>query len=194
MHLVVGLGNPGKTYQYTRHNVGFMVVDRLAAVHSIAVTKKRFDCLWGTGDVGHHRVLLAKPQTFMNRSGLAVEAIMAYFKLAVQDLLVIQDDLDLDFGRIKIVRGGGSGGHRGVRSIHEALEQDRYLRVKVGIGRPKFSEPAEGYVLSPWYEDQRHRVAEIVDSAAAAVTAIFTDGLEKAMTAVNARDSLLPES
>ena len=194
MHLVVGLGNPGKTYQYTRHNVGFMVVDRLAAAHSIAVTKKRFDCLWGTGDVGRHRVLLAKPQTFMNRSGLAVEAIMAYFKLAVQDLLVIQDDLDMDFGRIKIVRGGGSGGHRGVRSIHEALEQDRYLRVKVGIGRPKFREPAEGYVLSPWYEDQRHRVAEIVDSAAAAVTAIFTDGLEKAMTAVNARDSLLPES
>ena len=194
MHLVVGLGNPGKTYQYTRHNVGFMVVDRLAAAHSIAVTKKRFDCLWGTGDVGRHRVLLAKPQTFMNRSGLAVEAIMAYFKLAVQDLLVIQDDLDMDFGRIKIVRGGGSGGHRGVRSIHEALEQDRYLRVKVGIGRPKFSESAEGYVLSPWYEDQRHRVAEIVDSAAAAVTAIFTDGLEKAMTAVNARDSLLPES
>ena len=188
MHLVVGLGNPGKTYQHTRHNVGFMVVDRLAATHSIAVTKKRFDCLWGTGDMGSHRVLLAKPQTFMNRSGQAVMALMAYFKLAVQELLVIHDDLDLDFGRIKIVRGGGTGGHRGVRSIHEALEEDSYLRVKVGIGRPKYSETAEGYVLSPWYDDQRNLIVEIVDSAAAAVTAIFTDGLEKTMTAVNASD------
>jgi len=194
VHLVVGLGNPGKTYQHTRHNVGFMVVDQLAAAHSIAVTKKRFDCLWGTGDVGRHRVLLAKPQTFMNLSGQAVEALMAYFKLAAQELLVIHDDLDVDFGRIKIVPGGGTGGHKGVRSIHEALEEDRYLRVKVGIGRPKFSEPAEGYVLSPWYDDQRNLVTEIVDSAAAAVTAIFTDGLEKAMTAVNARDSLLSAS
>ena len=194
MHLVVGLGNPGKTYQQTRHNVGFMVVDQLAAAHSIAVTKKRFDCLWGTGDIGRHRVLLAKPQTFMNRSGQAVAALMAYFKLALQELLVIHDDLDLDFGRIKIVRGGGSGGHRGVRSIHETLEEDRYVRVKVGIGRPKFSEPAEDYVLSPWYEDQQNQVAEILGSAADAVVAIFTDGLEKAMTAVNARDSLLSAS
>jgi PTH1 family peptidyl-tRNA hydrolase len=194
VHLVVGLGNPGKTYQHTRHNVGFMVVDRLAAAHSIAVTKKRFNCLWGTGDIGRRRVLLAKPQTFMNLSGQAVEALMAYFKLAVPELLVIHDDLDLDFGRIKIVRGGGTGGHKGVRSIHETLEQDRYLRVKVGIGRPESNEPAEGYVLSPWYDGQRHMLAEVIDAAAAAVAAIFTDGLEKAMTAVNVRNSLLSAS
>ena len=194
MHLVLGLGNPGKIYQHTRHNVGFMVVDRLAGTHSIAVTKKRFHSLWGTGDIGGHRVLLAKPQTFMNRSGQAVQALMAYFKLVVQELLVIHDDLDLDFGRIKIVRGGGTGGHRGVRSIHETLEEDRYVRVKVGIGRPKFSEPAEDYVLNPWYEDQQNRVAEIVDSAAEAVVAIFTDGLERAMTEINARNSLLSAS
>ena len=194
MHLVLGLGNPGKIYQHTRHNVGFMVVDRLAGAHSIAVTKKRFQSLWGIGDIGGHRALLAKPQTFMNRSGQAVEALMAYFKLVPQELLVIHDDLDLDFGRIKIVRGGGTGGHRGVRSIHETLEEDRYVRVKVGIGRPKFSEPAENYVLSPWYEDQQNQVNKILDFAAEAVGAIFTDGLERAMTEINARESLLSAS
>ncbi len=188
MHLVVGLGNPGKTYQQTRHNVGFMVVDQLAGVHSVTITKKRFKSLWGATVIHLQHVILAKPQTFMNRSGEAVEALMTYFKLTAEELLVIHDDLDVDFGRIKIVRGGGAGGHRGVESIHETLAKDRYVRVKVGLGRPRFSEAVEDYVLSPWYEDQRSQVAEIVDSAAAAVTAIFTDGLEKAMTVVNAKN------
>ena len=189
MYLVVGLGNPGKTYQHTRHNVGFMVVDRLAGAHSITVMGKRFFSLWGKGDIAGHKVILAKPQTFMNRSGQAVAALMAYYKLAVQDVLVIHDDLDVDFGRLKIVRGGGAGGHRGVRSIHDTLKEDRYVRVKVGIGRPRFSEAVEDYVLSPWYEDQRGQVVEMVDYAAEAVTAIFTEGLEEAMTAFNARQS-----
>ena len=129
MYLVVGLGNPGKTYQHTRHNVGFMVVDRLAGTHSIMVTRERFHNLWGAGDIAGRKVILAKPQTFMNRSGQAVAALMAYYKLAVQDVLVIHDDLDVDFGRIKIVRGGGTGGHRGVRSMHDTLKEDRYVRV-----------------------------------------------------------------
>jgi PTH1 family peptidyl-tRNA hydrolase len=114
---------------------------------------------------------------------------LAYFKLAVEDLLVIHDDLDVDFGRIKIVRGGGAGGHRGVQSIHGSLREDRYARVKVGIGRPRFNEAVEDYVLSPWYKDQKDQLVEIVVSVAAAVTAIFTEGLEKAMTAFNARQS-----
>ena len=186
MYLVVGLGNPGKTYQHTRHNVGFMVVDRLAGTHSIMVTRERFNSLWGAGDIAGRQVILAKPQTFMNRSGQAVAALMAYYKLAVQDLLVIHDDLDVDFGSIKIVRGGGAGGHRGVQSIHDTLKEDRYVRVKVGTGRPRFSETVEDYVLSPWYEDQRGQVVEMVDHAAEAVTATFADGLAKAMTVFNA--------
>lgn len=187
MHLVVGLGNPGKTYEHTRHNTGFMVVDRLAVAHSITVARERFYSLWGTGNIAGHKVILAKPQTFMNRSGKAVYALVSYFKLAVEDLLVIHDELDVDFGRIKIVRGGGAGGHRGVESIHEALEADCYARVKVGIGRPKFSEAVEDYVLSPWYADQRGQVGEMVDCAVEAVTAIFADGLEKAMSEVKAK-------
>ncbi|MGD8315674.1 MAG: aminoacyl-tRNA hydrolase [Syntrophobacterales bacterium] len=186
MYLVVGLGNPGKTYQHTRHNVGFMVVDRLAGTHSIKVTRERFSSFWAPGEIAGRKVLLAKPQTFMNRSGQAVAALMAYYKLAVQDLLVIHDDLDVDFGSIKIVRSGGSGGHRGIRSIHEILKENQYVRVKVGIGRPRFNEAVEDYVLSPWYEDQREQVVEMVDYTAEAVTAIIADGLEKAMTVFHA--------
>jgi PTH1 family peptidyl-tRNA hydrolase len=191
VYLVVGLGNPGKNYEQTRHNVGFLVVNRIAGAHAITVTRQRFQSLWGSGVIVRHRAILAKPQTFMNRSGRAVEALMAYFKLAVQDLLVIHDDLDVDFGRIKIVHGGGSGGHRGVQSIHQALASDSYVRVKIGIGRPKFQEATEDYVLSPWDEDQRDQIVEILDSATAAVTAIFADGLEKAMSVVNARNTPL---
>jgi PTH1 family peptidyl-tRNA hydrolase len=116
-----------------------------------------------------------------------VYAIIAYFKLAVKDLLVIHDDLDVDFGRIKIVHGGGDGGHRGVQSIHQAMGEDRYVRVKVGIGKPRFHEAVEDYVLSPWYEDQRNHIVEIVDSAAEAVTAILSHGLERAMTEFNSK-------
>ena len=158
----------------------------MAGAHSIMVTRERFHSLWGAGDIAGRQVILAKPQTFMNRSGQAVAALMAYYKLAVQDLLVIHDDLDVDFGSIKIVRGGGAGGHRGVQSIHDTLKEDRYVRVKVGTGRPRFSETVEDYVLSPWYEDQRGQVVEMVDHAAEAVTATFADGLAKAMTVFNA--------
>jgi PTH1 family peptidyl-tRNA hydrolase len=186
VHLVVGLGNPGRKYELTRHNLGFMVVDRLAGAYIIRVTRERFQSLWGRGAIAGRQVILVKPQTFMNRSGQAVAALKAYFKLDVQDLLVVHDDLDLELGRMKIVHGGGAGGHQGVRSIHDALTKDRYVRLKVGIGRPRFNETTEDYVLGNWYEDQRNQVTEMVDGAAEAVTAIFTDGLEKAMTAVNA--------
>ncbi len=191
MYLVVGLGNPGKVYSQTRHNVGFLVVDRLAGAHCITVSRERFHSIWGTGIIARHRVIVAKPQTFMNRSGQAVEVLMAYFEIAARDLLVIHDDLDVDFGRIKIVSGGGSAGHRGVQSIHQALASGNYTRVKVGIARPRYQETIEDYVLNSWYEDQRDQIADIVDSAAAAVTAIFTDGLEKAMTVVNAGNTPL---
>jgi PTH1 family peptidyl-tRNA hydrolase len=191
VHLVVGLGNPGKNYQHTRHNIGFMVVDRLAEAHATRVTRARFYSHWGETVIASHKLILAKPQTLMNRSGQAVAALMAYFKLTTHDLLVIHDDLDVDFGRIKIVRGGGYGGHRGVQSIHEALAEETYVRVKVGIGRPRFNEAIEDYVLAFWYEDQRNQVAEIVTSAAVVVETIFTEGLEKAMTVVNAKHSPL---
>ena len=191
MHLVVGLGNPGETYRLNRHNLGFTVLDQVAENHGIAVRRRRVSSLWGQGAIDGQPVILAKPQTYMNRSGQAVADLMAYFKLSLQHLLVIHDDLDLDFGRIRIVPWGGAGGHRGVQSIHEALASDHHARLKIGIGRPRFNETIEEYVLSRWYEDQRDQVAEIVAAAAAAVSAIFTEGLEKAMMMVNAKYALL---
>jgi len=186
VRLIVGLGNPGKTYQHTRHNLGFMILDRVAAGHGIKVRRKGFMSLWGKGTIAAGRVVLAKPQTYMNRSGEAVKALMSYFEVAPESMLVIHDDLDLELGRLKIVAGGGAAGHRGVQSIHDALGTSRYARLKVGIGRPRYNEEVEEYVLSPWYADERHKAAESIAAAAAAVEAIIEDGLAKAMTAVNA--------
>lgn len=187
MHLVVGLGNPGETYRVTRHNLGFLVVDYLGKDYGIEVTKKRAESLWGQGSVAGHRVILVKPQTFMNRSGEAVVALMEYFHLPPEHLVVIHDDLDLEFGRMRLLPGGGAGGHRGVHSIHEALGSTQYARLKIGIGRPRHGESPERYVLSPWYEEQWADVPQMVTGAAAAVANILTLGLDKAMTVVNTK-------
>jgi PTH1 family peptidyl-tRNA hydrolase len=189
VHLVVGLGNPGEAYRSTRHNLGFLVVDEVAREHGIEVTRRRAESLWGRGAIAGRPVMLVKPQTFMNRSGEAVAALIGYFRISPEDLVVVHDDLDLEFGRIRIVPGGGSGGHRGVHSIHEALASFLCARVKIGIGRPCHGESPERYVLNPWYEDQGCEVPEVVKAAAGAVTAIVAHGLDRAMTMVNAKHS-----
>jgi PTH1 family peptidyl-tRNA hydrolase len=192
VHLVVGLGNPGEAYRLTRHNLGFLVLDRLGNDHGIRLTRKRGESLWGRGAIAGHPVILVKPQTFMNRSGEAVAALMGYFSLSPEHLVVIQDDLDLEFGRMRLVPGGGTGGHRGVSSIHETLGVTHYPRLKIGIGRPGHGESPERYVLSPWSEDQWGEVPQVVAAAAAAITSLLTDGLDKTMTVVNAKP--IPES
>jgi len=192
VHLVVGLGNPGEAYRLTRHNLGFLVVDHLGNDHGIQLTRKRAESLWGRGAIAGHPVILVKPQTFMNRSGEAVVALMRYFSLSPEHLVVIQDDLDLEFGRMRLVPGGGTGGHRGIHSIHETLGVTEYARLKIGIGRPCHGESPERYVLSPWYEDQWAEVPQVVAGAAAAITNLLADGLDKAMTVVNAKP--IPQS
>lgn len=187
MHLVVGLGNPGEAYRLTRHNLGFLVVDHLGNDHGIRLTRKRAESLWGRGAIAGHPVILVKPQTFMNRSGEAVAALIRYFSLSPEHLVVIQDDLDLEFGRMRLVPGGGTGGHRGVNSIHETLGVTQYVRLKIGIDRPGAGESPERYVLSPWSEDQWAELLQVVAGAAAAIAKLLTDGLDKAMTMVNAK-------
>ena len=187
MHLVVGLGNPGEAYRLTRHNLGFLVVDHLGNDHGIRLTRKRAESLWGRGAIAGHPVILVKPQTFMNRSGEAVAALIRYFSLSPEHLVVIQDDLDLEFGRMRLVPGGGTGGHRGVNSIHETLGVIQYVRLKIGIDRPGAGESPERYVLSPWSEDQWAELLQVVAGAAAAIAKLLTDGLDKAMTMVNAK-------
>ena len=136
MRLIVGLGNPGREYAWTRHNLGWQVVAYLSKYWGIPLNKKSLESVWGQGRVGEERVVLAQPTTYMNLSGQAVSLLLSYFKLTPDRLVVIHDDLDLPRWRLKIVERGGAGGHRGVLSIIERLHSEEFLRVKMGIDRP----------------------------------------------------------
>ena len=136
MRLIVGLGNPGREYAWTRHNLGWQVVAYLAEEWRIPLSKKSLESVWGQGRVGGETVILAQPTTFMNLSGQAVSLLLSYFKLSPADLVVVHDDLDVPLWRIKLVERGGAGGHRGMLSIINQLHTEEFLRVKLGIGRP----------------------------------------------------------
>ena len=140
--LIVGLGNPGPKYLWTRHNAGFMVLDRLSALAGIPITRKSFSGLSGEGSFQGERLLLLKPQTFMNLSGRSVGEALHFHKLSLSDLIVVHDDLDIPFGRVKLKEGGGHGGHNGLRSLVQDLGSGQFLRVRVGIGRPLHGDAA----------------------------------------------------
>lgn len=179
MKIVVGLGNPGREYAATRHNVGFMTADRLADRWGVGSWRERYNAMVGEYR-GDDTVLLVKPQTYMNLSGRAVAALMSWYKLAPADLIVIYDDLDLPAGKIRLRSAGGAGGHRGIESILYELGSDAFGRVRIGIGRPPaFMETAD-YVLSRFSKEEEPLMAEAITRAAAAVEAILKDGLAKA--------------
>ena len=147
MRLIVGLGNPGREYAWTRHNLGWQVVAYLAEEWRIPLSKKSLESVWGQGRVGGETVILAQPTTFMNLSGQAVSRLSAYFKLSPENLVVVHDDLDVPLWRIKIVERGGPGGHRGILSLIGQLHTEEFLRVKLGIGRPP-ADDAHGELCS----------------------------------------------
>lgn len=182
MRLVVGLGNPGPRYQPTRHNLGFQVVAVLSQRWGIPLQRRSLGSRWGQGRVGNQTLILAQPQTYMNRSGLAVSQLLAYFNLDASHLLVIQDDLDLPLGRLKIARKGGAGGHRGIDSIIETLGTQEFMRLKVGIGRPPPGEAVENYVLSPCSPAERECYTQMIHRAAAAAEVLLTQGVAQAMS------------
>jgi PTH1 family peptidyl-tRNA hydrolase len=179
--IIVGLGNPGGHYEGTRHNIGFQVVDRLAEINHILISTKRFKTLYGRGWIDSQRVLLVKPMTFMNRSGEAVKKAIHFFQVGTEDLIVIHDDLDLSFGRLRFKRRGNDGGHQGVRSIIESMGKNTFLRLKVGIGRPpQGMDPAE-YVLTSFDEIQKTHLEGILSRAAESLMVMLLEGIEKAM-------------
>ncbi len=186
--LVVGLGNPGARYEETRHNLGFAVVAELAARLSAPFKRcpGQARCELAAAALAGVRLYLARPLTFMNRSGEAVVPLLDYFRLDADALIVVHDDIDQELGRLKIVSGGGAGGHKGVISIAGSLGGEKdFRRVKVGIGRPRFGEEVEAFVLSPFYEDQRELARSAVERAASAVEALITLGDSRAMTDFN---------
>ncbi len=182
--LIVGLGNPGEAYRLTRHNIGFMVVDRLAHRHHILVDKRRFEAVFGLGRVDERSVILAKPMTFMNLSGPAVRDLAHFFNLDTKDLLVIHDDIDLVFGRIKIKQKGGDGGHNGLKSLIESFGSGAFARVRIGIGRPDTKQEVKGYVLNRFDAQQETVLDEVITMAQGAVETIVLKGLSEGMNRI----------
>jgi len=180
MRLLVGLGNPGREYAWTKHNLGFQVVAYLSDLWGIPLNRTGHAALWGRGRVGQEAVILAQPTTYMNLSGQAVSRLLAYFKLTPGDLVVIHDDLDVPPWRLKLVERGGPGGHKGVLDIIATLHTAEFLRVKMGIGRPQLMMPTEKYVLSPFPAAAAENVAGLIERAAQAVDCLIRDGLKAA--------------
>ena len=187
MKLIVGLGNPDRRYRRTRHNVGWDVIERLARRWGVTLDQEDGWARVGSTKVGRHRILLAKPQTYVNRSGVAVADLLRRHRVRVEDLLVIADDLDLPSGRLRLRGAGSHGGHNGLRSIIEALGRDDFPRLRVGIGRPPAGvDPAE-FVLTPFREDEDGVMQAALDRAADAVETVLREGLPAAMNRFNTR-------
>jgi PTH1 family peptidyl-tRNA hydrolase len=179
--IIVGLGNPGIPYQMTRHNIGFQVIDRLANINDISIHTKRFKSLYGIGWVNSQKVILAKPLTFMNRSGEAVKKAADFFHLGMEDLIVVHDDLDLPFGRLRFKQRGGDGGHQGVRSVIESMGGNNFLRLKVGIGRPPQGMDPTAYVLEAFDKVEQSLLDSILFRAGESLRVMLLEGLRKAM-------------
>jgi PTH1 family peptidyl-tRNA hydrolase len=186
VRVIIGLGNPGPEYRKTRHNVGFWVVDRLAERWGARLSRRAF--LSVVGDVMRQgeKILLLQPQTYMNRSGEAVVRVRDFYHLALSDLVVIHDDLDLPLGRMRIKRGGGgAGGNRGIASLIAALGSKDFVRVKLGIGRPSGRQEPADFVLQPFTPLEEAFILPAVDQAVEAVETLVSDGVEKAMARFN---------
>lgn len=183
-YLIVGLGNMGRKYQRNRHNVGFMVVDRLAELHGIAVSRVQYKALLGNGRIANQSVILAKPQTMMNLSGDAVGPIANYYNIPPANILVIYDELDLPFGSTRLREKGGAGGHNGMKSIINHLGND-FPRLRLGIGRPPGRMPPAAYVLQDFGKEDEPIVTELIDTAVKAVETFLTDGINLAMSKHN---------
>jgi peptidyl-tRNA hydrolase, PTH1 family len=190
MKLIVGLGNPGREYADTRHNIGFMCLNRFAKRHRIKFDKKQSKARTGAGIVAEQEVLLARPQTFMNRSGESVKLLMDKFKIDLSDLIVVYDDLDLPLGKIRIRPDGGSGGHNGLKSILAELGSNEFIRIRVGIGRPditmKSSEnPARDHVLGDFDREENELLEDVISRVSHAIFSILTEGPQAAMNRFN---------
>ncbi|MBI4301248.1 MAG: aminoacyl-tRNA hydrolase [Chloroflexi bacterium] len=186
--VIVGLGNPGQLYSRNRHNVGFQCLNYFARLHTIPFKQKGTRSRLGIGEVNGIQIVLAKPQTFMNQSGLAVAALAQRYRLLPQDLVVIHDDLDLPLGKIRIRKRGSSGGHRGVQSIVEHLGSQEFPRLRVGIGTPLARDEdwdAVQHVLSDFTDEEWRVIQEVWAKVAEALVCLLSQGIEAAMNKYN---------
>ncbi len=187
LYFIAGLGNPGDKYQGTRHNIGFAVIDALSSAYDIRLDKKKFDAVYGKGMIRDKEVILVKPRAYMNRSGLPIQRLLAYYKILFKDMLVIHDDIDLTFGRLKIKVKGGHGGHNGVRSIMDACGNDDFTRVRVGIGRSEKGDSVTNHVLGRFQKSDEDWLDQVVARSRDAVVTILCEGTKEAMNRYNER-------
>ena len=185
MKLIFGLGNPGKKYEGTRHNMGFMTLDKLADKHGIAVNEGRLKGLSGSGVIEGEKVFLIKPQTFMNLSGECVRAYMDYYKLTPDDIIIIYDDIDLDPGQIRIRARGSAGSHNGMKSVIKHMGVQEFPRVRVGVGHKPENWDLADYVLSHFEGEDAKAIGEGINKAAEAVEDILGKGIDDAMNKYN---------
>ena len=185
MKLIVGLGNPGKKYEFTKHNVGFEIIDLLHNEICAGKSRRQDLSLVANGQLEEEKLILAKPQTFMNSSGVAVAALMSKYDIPLENLCVIYDDLDLDLGVLRIRRKGSAGGHKGMKSIIASLGSELFPRLRIGIGQPSGRMDAIDYVLSKFSNKQREQLEHVEHMAVDALKTMILDGAESAMNRFN---------
>lgn len=187
MYIVIGLGNPGKDYTNTRHNIGFDVIDYIAYKNNIKLNKIKFKSVFGEGYIGREKVILCKPQTYMNNSGIAVREIIDFYKIDLDKLITIVDDIDIDFASIKIKQKGSAGSHNGLKSIIYHLQRDDFTRVKIGIGKKHPKQDLSDFVLSRFSKEELKDIEMAGKSAAQAVETIINEDIMEAMNIYNTR-------
>jgi PTH1 family peptidyl-tRNA hydrolase len=185
MKVIAGLGNPGREYAQTKHNVGFLMVDALAAHLGVTEWREKYDALIARARIGSEAVLLVKPQTYMNESGRAIAPLMNFYKLAAGDLIVAHDDMDIPTGTIRIRKKGSSGGHNGIKSILAHLGDEHFARVRIGIGRPLPGWTVVNHVLAPFHPGDAAKVSEAIHYLVPAIECIVTEDVDKAMNRYN---------
>ncbi len=183
--LVVGLGNPGKTYLKSRHNLGFSVADKIAQVGRIDLSQKKYFSHSGSGTLMGHNVLIMKPMTYMNLSGKAVAAAVNYLRIGCEQIAIVYDDMDLALGRVHIKQHGGAGGHKGVRSVLDALQCDDFTRFRMGIGHPTGPIDPADYVLQPFGKEELPMAEQLIERGRDAILCWIKDGLTAAMNRYN---------
>ena len=185
MYLIVGLGNPEEEYARTRHNMGFDVINKLSSNINIKVNKNKFNSIYGSGSIGGEKVILIKPQTFMNLSGIAIRDFKNFYKVDSKNIIVIYDDLDINPGIIKIRKKGGPGTHNGMKSVVHELQTEEFPRIRIGIGNPKYKNDLLNYILTQ-IPDEDYKVLETaISNAANSIECIIKNGIDTAMNKYN---------
>ncbi len=186
MYLIAGLGNPGREYQMTRHNIGFHAIDRLADLYGIKVNKLKYKSLWGECAIGGEKAIIVKPQTYMNLSGEAISEFARFYKIEPDNIIIIHDDVSLAPGRMRIRPKGSAGGHNGLKSIIYCLSSDEFVRIKIGVGAPEHKEyDLADYVLGHFTKDEIPVLEEVIDRSIKAAETVIRSGVQTAMNKFN---------